>query len=140
MKTPREILLERHKSAEGKLDSIRTEVLRNELPRSQEVSRQSTTFFSQLWAQLILPSRGIWAGMATLWIVVFALHLVTTGEKTVSYASARTAKVTPEVQMALRTQQQLFAELINGKPTPVPPNRRFIPSPRSENRPILHFA
>ena len=69
MKTPREILLARHRAAEPKLDAIREAVLAEALnvpAPGQPAPRPSRAgVFSvgmTLWRELILPSRRAWSG------------------------------------------------------------------------------
>src|SRR5208282_3767715 len=79
MKTPREILLERHLTAAPKLDAIRQSAVaavcdrRISTDRAHERRSQTavTMILETFWRELIWPSRRIWAGLAATWILVF---------------------------------------------------------------------
>ncbi|HZL12523.1 MAG TPA: hypothetical protein VFC85_00130, partial [Verrucomicrobiae bacterium] len=92
MKTPQEILLERHQAAAPKLDDIRRRCkLQIESCKSDAMQIQPATFNQQLatrnvlvswclgglkklWFELVLPSRRIWTGLATIWILIFIVN------------------------------------------------------------------
>ncbi len=84
MKTPREILLARHRAAEPKLDAIRRKVVAAN-QTTAELSEQIIAGFRRsqtvvikicwlLWRELILPSRRIWTGLAAVWLLIFAVN------------------------------------------------------------------
>jgi|GEM_PF-959502 len=71
MKTPRELLLEKHSSAIPALNSVR----RRALEVAFEERKQPTPFWLKLWQELVLPYRRTWAGLAVAWGVVVVLSL-----------------------------------------------------------------
>lgn len=84
MKTPRQILLERHRAAETKLDRIRQEVVA-QIQRSQrndeaitssqtDDRRPPESFVARLWLELIWVNRGFWAGLSAVWLLIIALN------------------------------------------------------------------
>src|SRR5260370_21831767 len=84
MKTPRELILQRHQSAEPKLNAIRGEVLAAcarataAQPSQQPEPLFSLTFVAmKFWQESIRPWRRIWAGMAAIWLVLTAFNLAT---------------------------------------------------------------
>lgn len=90
----------------------------------------------ECWQQLVWPSRRIWAGLATVWILILAanlsmqVHSQTTMAKTVP---------TSGMAMALKDQQKILAELL-GDHTSLPDADRqktFSPRPRTERLEIL---
>src|ERR1044071_2720788 len=81
MKTPREILLERHQTVVPKLDSIRNGIV-TELNRQDTKAQSYLSGFvslclggsKNLWMELVLPSRRIWASLAVVWILIFLVN------------------------------------------------------------------
>jgi hypothetical protein len=140
MKTPREILFERHQSAQPKLDALRRKALSGcaEAIVSSEMSGRLGTLFSlsrvpmKLWQELIWPCRRIWGGLATIWFVLLMLNLNMDERPAVAM---RTSTLTPEVLLALREQRELLAQLLDSSPppaaSPAPPAAH---GPRSELR------
>ena len=154
MKTPREILFERHRRAEAKLDQVRMKVIASvqQSPHrfrtatddhdvslvglSYEFATSATLSIAavlrKVWLELIWPSRRAWAGMAALWLAVLAANL---GMKATS-RPAPAVRATPsrELVRALEEQRRSLAELLPPfTPAPIKTSR---PSdrPRSERR------
>ena len=136
MKTPREILFERHRRAEPKLDAVRRKALAaagsaNKAHFNTHASFQSAlAVLRKAWLELIWPSRRAWAGMAALWLVVLAANLemkaTSTTVPTVQSAHAR------ELARAFEEQQRLLAELLLPVRPPPGAPARSAPGPRSE--------
>jgi hypothetical protein len=152
MKTPREILLERHRRAEASLDQVRMKVLASLKPSPHRfraatdedgVSPTGLSYrlaasaalsiaavLRKPWLELIWPSRRAWAGMAALWLAVLAANL----DMKVTSTPAPSVRATPnrELVRALEEQRRLLAELLPPfSPAPIktpPPSDR----PRSE--------
>src|SRR6266699_4033003 len=101
MKTPREILFHRHRSVESKLDAIRQEAVAAVRDRryNGEIS---------FWRELLLPRPQAWAGLAAVWVLIFALKLTTHDP---SHIVASKSSVSPEIIAELQQQKHLFAEL-----------------------------
>ena len=145
MKTPREILLERHQIAAPKLDAIRINVLSAEflkvgqassLSPSKETKKSETGKMPVLlliWRELISPCRRIWTGLATIWVLIFVVNF---SQRDPSELMARkTPPVSLEMILAFRQQQQLLAELIGPNETrAAEPPKPLLPQPRSEGR------
>ena len=82
MKTPREILLKRHQSANAKLDQLRREVLSTTLSHpirdfrrdGREEKPLAVRALFVVWRELIWPCRRAWAGMAALWLVLWGIN------------------------------------------------------------------
>ena len=70
MKTPREILLARHKAVEPKLDDVRQSAVAAVYDRRSSPSPTVVAILKTLWHELVLPSRRIWTGLATVWILI----------------------------------------------------------------------
>jgi hypothetical protein len=133
MKTPREILLGRHKAAEPKLDAIREEVVSSEIVGKERGKR----FTETLWQELILPCRRIWVGLAATWAIILVVNLLN-GPSTETIASKQ-ALPGPEVVAALREQRQLFTQMLEPLP-PSPATRPNPPGPRGAAPQFIRFA
>jgi hypothetical protein len=137
MKTPREILVARHRAAGSKLDALResvvaavcdrrTSAVEGDQRRSQTAA---TSIWQTLWQELILPSRRVWAGLATVWLLLAAFNLAQRDS-----AVARTTSTAP-VAMSFREQQRLLNELFaNSTPIAAEADRpKFFPRPRTKS-------
>jgi len=141
MKTPREILLERHLTAAPKLDAIRQSAVaavcdrRISTDRAHERRSQTavTMILETFWRELIWPSRRIWAGLAATWILVFVFNF---SQRDPSELLARKSPPpSPEMILTFPQQERLMAELIGpNEPQAVAPSKEFLPQPRSEGR------
>ncbi|HXT13642.1 MAG TPA: hypothetical protein VN873_18975 [Candidatus Angelobacter sp.] len=137
MKTPREILLEHHRSAHAKLDAVRTNALREIADGHSAKEDTSPNHVATPWMffrELFLPARGVWKGLAACWAVILVLHFAARDS---SPTVAKTLPPpSPGMLQALRPQQELLAELLSGdtKPTNAEQPRRSHPSPRTEIR------
>lgn len=141
MKTPREILLEQHRSAAPKLDAIRREVMKvaADVNRRKQPVRE-LTFAATLanairlsFLELIWPCRRIWAGLAAVWILIFVFNF---SQRDPSELMARkTPPPSPEMILTFRQQEKLLAELMGpNEPQAVESSKPFLPQPRSEGR------
>jgi hypothetical protein len=143
MKTPREILLNRHRSAAPKLDAIRREVVKvaADVNRRKQTVRE-LTFAATLanairlsFLELVWPCRRIWTGLAAAWILIFAVNF---SMRDPSPAITRKSPPASEMIFAWLQQQRLMAEL-NGLPAPRDTEQQkiFRPRPRTEHTEIL---
>ncbi|MBI3851091.1 MAG: hypothetical protein HY298_12560 [Verrucomicrobia bacterium] len=135
MKTPREILLQRHQAVTPKLDEIRRAVVANlkECPAAHEQSLPVAVAL-KLWRELVWPCRRTWAGLAATWLVLVVFNF-THAERTKDVATKSTTPA-EEMRLAFQEQQRLLAELV-GPPPVAPPAespRRQKHQPRSERR------
>ena len=71
MKTPREILLDQQRHAIPNLDRVRTECVR-QIARSRKRSIRQ-----KLHAELILPYRRLWSGLAAAWLFIIVAQVAT---------------------------------------------------------------
>ncbi len=139
MKTPREILLEHHRAAELKLDTVRQAVV-GEL--SSQTTRKPRSlngladwflgYSSNIWRELIWPSRHIWAGLAAVWILILVANVSMQDHSQLATAKSLPA---PEIIMTWRQQERLLAELVGpDEMRAAPPPKPFLPRPSSERR------
>ena len=145
MKTPREILFQRHQSAAPKLDAIRREVVKvaADVNRRKQPVRE-LTFAATLanairlsFRELIWPCRRTWTALAAVWVLIFIFN-VSQRDKS-ELAARKLPPPSPEMIMALRQQEKLLAELIGPNRKRATPSRRkpFLPKPRTENAEFL---
>ena len=127
MKTPRQLFLEHHRSAEPSLDAIRQRVVADLTPH---VPRPSVGVMTLLWTELILPCRRVWAGLAAVWVVILALDFQmsdgTPGSGSVESATQALLVVRQEDRRIIEDLIEVRAQPM---PAPTAPQR-----PRSETR------
>lgn len=132
MKTPREILLARHRAAEPKLDAIRQDVLSKAKATTASQPRAGALAIAlTLWRELILPSRLAWSGLAATWILIAMLHAAqspTSPEQAIRPAARQ------EMAAGFIEQQKLLGELLTDRTPAVEADRpkTFSPKPRTE--------
>lgn len=139
MKTPREILLGRHKAMDPKLDKIRQDVIaefNNKESTTRSLSDRLVSllhgFPNVLWRELILPSRRIWAGLAAVWILILAANFSIQDSAETKMAKSPSSS---ELIMAYRQQQQLMSELFGPNDSPPAESQKpHSPRPASERR------
>lgn len=114
MKTPREVLLNRHRAAEPQLNSTcRTvvEELAKKKTKQQNLLLVSLLWYPRIfWRELIWPARRIWAGFAATWLVVVAANLADWHSSPVT--QAKTKLPPSQVLTAWRQQQKFLTELV----------------------------
>ena len=140
MKTPREILLERHRQTSAKLDRIRANALATAFAAETRATRRDGQVETRLlmhlvtkaWQELICPCRLVWTGMAALWIVILAINLSLSDRQAIPQ-SARSAP-TPAMLQALEERRRLLVELIPPSVAPQTASPPKTPRPRSERR------
>jgi len=136
MKTPRELLFERHRKAESKLDAIRREVLTEFVQTEPMVERRQTPpafsfslLAAKLWRELVWPCRRIWAGMAAAWMLILGLHVAAGSGEASRMSVNQVSKPGPEVVAAVRERRELMAQLLDPF-TSLPVERPKVPGPR----------
>jgi hypothetical protein len=126
MKTPRELLLARHRVDAPDLDAIRATVLRTELatPSAPAVSLNSSIcgFLVQAWQELFWANRRAFAGLAAAWVTILAVnwHLTEAGGEPLAAQDLRT----PSFFLWTEASARLLAETPDLTPPP--------PAPRSD--------
>jgi hypothetical protein len=134
MKTPREILLARHQTANPKLDEIRRDVVAELTPRPAR--EPELPFVLKIWRELIWPCHRTWAGLAAVWLAILAFnHSQSDGGRAVT---AKTTTPPGEMRLALQEQRRVLTEIIgpNLSASPAEPRRRPNNQPRSERRAV----
>jgi hypothetical protein len=137
MKTPREILLERHRAVEPKLDAIRREVITDELnnpaTKEQRFGFELVSWFigrsKNVWQELILPSRRVWAGLTAIWILIVAVNFSLRDSSPAGKISAA-----PVMMMSFQEQQRMLNEIFADRSQPSEADRpkNFPVKPRTE--------
>lgn len=134
MKTPREILLNRHQTTEPRLDQIRRDVVAD--LRSREAARRETPLLVavilKLWRELIVPARMTWTGIAAVWVLIGVIHL-TQHDRTTTVARA-TSPTPQEMRAAWEQRQELMLELALLPKTEAAEPPKLKLQPRSEGR------
>ncbi|HUZ06043.1 MAG TPA: hypothetical protein VMV89_01000 [Candidatus Paceibacterota bacterium] len=137
MKTPRDILMERHQTAAPKLDALRREVvaeLNNKGTKEQSLLAAFVASLlrcpNKLWLELVWPCRRIWAGLAAIWVFIFAVNL---SQRDPSEMMAQKTPPSPEMILTFRQQEILLAELAGqNEPQAAERPKTYSPRPSSE--------
>ena len=116
MKTPKEILLQRHQAVEPKLDAVR----RNALASLERPD------LAQSWRAFVFSLRWHLAGMSAVWIAVLLLNLGSPGGSTVVIAQDKipTARVLLEALLKNRRELMELTEMPAASAPPSLPPRR----------------
>lgn len=136
MKTPRDLLLQRHRGAESALDEVRAEALRVMTRENRRESRAAArpvhTFFGTLWQELFVVCRRYWMGLGVAWCVIVLLAVAGRTEGS-SHGMTATVASEPFIQ-AMREQARLRDELlgvtVSQEPHAIVPNP--VLGPRSQ--------
>ena len=120
MKTPRQILFERHADAQASLDALRQSVV-------APMRQRRRPWRELLWQELVLPLRPLLAGLSVAWALILALHLTARGPAT----EPRTQPLPPSIAREAVAQQRILTSLLGLRPT----ESAEPPQPRSERPP-----
>jgi hypothetical protein len=124
VKTPRDILLRHHRSAQPKLDTIRHAVLAKE---TQPIDTRASL------REALRSLRWHLAGMSAIWMLVLILH-ADTGHTPI-LAAATPKPPPPQVMLAsIREHRRLLSEMTDTQPADSDRRELFFPKPRSERR------
>jgi hypothetical protein len=128
VKTPREILLERHGSAEPKLDAIRQNLL-------AQKSAETAPLSARLIRELLLPLRWHLAGISAVWLMV---ALLSADPASTPVMAAAEPPSTPRQLIAVLTEnRRQLVEMIEPNGTELAPAPQpFAPRRRSDAQPI----
>lgn len=133
MKTPREILFQRHQAAESKLDAIRETAVASVCDR-RAAGQPAVTGGRYNLRELLSSLRWHLAGMSAAWLVIVLLNL-NAGHST-SLASAMPREKIPPAQIilaSLRENRRELLELIQpAEARDARPAKLFPVPPRSE--------
>jgi len=140
MKTPRELLLKRHEAALPQLDALRARAGGFQPPPVVPVSAAVGDWKSPapvtLWERLLGPNPLAWAGLAAVWLVLFAVNR--SGTEPASSASVANRTSEPkqaDVAEIVRERRREMAELLNlDEPKVALPTRPEAPPKRSQRR------
>ena len=142
MKTPRDILLKQHRSAEPKLDAIRRDIvagLNYQDTKAQnwavKIAVSCLAGSNKVWLELVWPCRRTWAGLAAVWILILAANVSLREQSPATIKSGPSA----DMMMTLKDQQKILAELLTDHSLPRDAERQkiFSPKPRTEGMEIL---
>jgi len=133
MKTPREILFQRHETVEPKLDAIRQSVVAALCDRRKADSPAVTDRYGSLW-DFFFSLRWHLAGISAAWLMIILLNL-NVGHSAALASTVPTARIPPPqiIIASLRENRRQLLELIQ----PVEwreaqPQKSILSQPRSQ--------
>ena len=130
MKTPREVLLARHRGIEPKLEQMWPSVAAIcDRRGSREVGAHRAPL-QLLWRELIWPCRRVWAGLACAWTLIIVVHVASSEPTTRD--TGKTPPQSREEMQALAEQRRMLAQLIEPTAEPSEKHKSELPGPRSE--------
>lgn len=133
MKTPRDLLLERHRQQSPALDQLRERVIRKELgetitrPRQDDTSNWLVTLRARLNFQ-----RAAWSGLAAVWCVILGLNLAAEHEMGTSIAASAPTDSAQFLAGLQENRAQLAALLFDEEAGDDSTNLETKPGPRSD--------
>ena len=134
MKTPKELLLQKHRDAESALDGIRERVVGDLARQGRGAAAEPSTsdWLGTLWQELFVSCRGYWMGLGTAWCGILLLIALGAG----GLLTGGSGGTEPAVQ-ALQEQLRLRDELLGDARMQEARSGRIEPStgPRSARRP-----
>ncbi len=135
MKTPRQLLFERHRSAEPKLDAVREFVVAAMGEPRCPPAQPAAVAHRVSWREMILSFRWHLAGLGAAWLVVLFLNI---DRLPSSVADLPREKIPPPRKLvvsfqAYRQELRRLLEPPGSEPAAVPPRR-------SECRPAMEMA
>ena len=134
MKTLKDLLFERHRSVEPKLDAAREEFLAH-LDSSRAPVGREPSGLEHLWRACLLPLRWHLAGIGAAWVAILLLHGDTFPDQPRLFAQAN-APDPQQVLTALLQHRQEILELT--QPPPMAP--ASLPPRRSDVQPSIAIA
>ncbi len=109
MKTPRQVLLDRHADAQASLDALRQSVV-------APMRHRRLPWLELLWQELVLPIRPLLAGLSVVWVLILALHLTTRGPST----HGGTQPLPTSIAREVAAQQRILSALLGLRPSETP--------------------
>ena len=111
--------------------------------RERQTVRHSPVGIRRSWlstlnfqlSTILWPHPKAWAGLAAVWILIFAVDF--SMRETTPVMAEKATPPSPEVIVELKQQQRMLAELIGANQAREAETPRFLPLPRSERVEIL---
>jgi hypothetical protein len=139
MKTPREILLDRHQAATAQLDTVRRFVVAGLNGPAAEPVGQRRNMIELLGELFRIPKPAL-AGFGLAWLVIIVLNLASRDTLVPAAPPAQMAQRPAATLQDLREQKRLFAELVGSLKDTEVATPRFVPRPRGESSTSYHYA
>ena len=137
MRTPREILLQRHQAAEPELDVIRETVVASVYDRRPHSPAVTDRRYN--WREFLISLRWHLAGMGAAWLLILFLNL-NAGHSTTLASTVPAAKIPPPqiILASLRENRRELLQVIQpAESREILPQKLF---PRSERREEILMA
>jgi hypothetical protein len=125
MKTPKDILLQRHEAMDARLDAIRRNVV-SAMPQSHRFS----------WREFLFSMRWHVAGLSTVWLAVLWLNVDSRSEGATHLARGNT----PSAQALVAALVENRREIIELTETPLAAAPAVLPPRRSEIQSVTEIV
>ncbi len=128
MKTPRQILLERHSQATTDLDALRRKLI-------QDLGSSGEAWWRTAWREVVLAARPAWAALGALTLVALGLHArsLPADSGAISSQSQSQSQSSPNWTVAREERLRLWSELFD-RPAATPSDPASPPTPKSSPR------
>ena len=136
MKHPRDVILDRHRRAEPRLNAVRSAVL--SLSQTQHAKPDTPIVENRcfvlaqvaaaFWRELILPCRRIWIGLAAIWVFLAVVNFQLQPPQQAQFASVSVNALTPEIRAQLIRQNEFRVSLLKSDMTQPEENKDARPS------------
>ena len=132
MKTPRDLLLERHRQQAPALDQLRERVITQELGTDPAAIRQERAGLLARWFAWLNFQRAAWSGLAALWCVILGLNLAAEREIGTEVAASAPTDSAQFLAGLQENRAQLAALLFDEEAGDDSTDRETKPGPRSD--------
>jgi hypothetical protein len=132
MKTPRDLLLDRHANIRSRLGALRHQVVAEHVGAALAEPAARPGTLARLWTELFWSCRRPWLGLASAWALIAMFNLAPGPDAPLAAGRGSRTPPTAETRHALAEQARLRAELLerpSRSPAPARPSR--VPGPRS---------
>lgn len=131
MKSPRDILLQRHAEAEAELDRLRRGVIASHLPEGDEARAKGAGEWHTGLVRALFSLRWHVTGLAAAWVVIAVLNHDNASPTAPTYATLSKSSV-EQLVLAIKENRRLFGELF--EPTAESPKVQPLSVPRRSER------
>jgi hypothetical protein len=125
--------------AEWRADILKAAHASSSAPRAPRPAPSFLSAINSRLSALLWPCPQAWAGLAAVWLVIFAFSYFT-GDRP-EIMAAQLPPPTPQMMMAVQEQRKMLARLIQPfDESPAEPPKPLVPQPRGELRTFVSLV